>query len=319
MALDLLSLVILTVFAVLGAVRGALRTGVRLGCWILGYVGAVLGASSVGPIVTGVLGVAPPLSIAIGGALILLGVWILGTGVIWIVEKHRDEEEDPTAGGRLGGIAFGGLQGMLVVLILGWLGLWVQAAHEVGASVPVPAPGDSVTTNVTSQVVATGLSAVVGDDAGAGTRVVARLAGRPVDSMQRLQALVENPRIVALRQDRAFWSYVRHGAIDAALNQGSFLSIAYDSTLRKDLAEMGLVGPGAAADPRIFRNETRDVLEEVGGRIQDLADSPEMQALSQDPDVQEALLQGDTARLLFHPGVRQFVARVLSDDETTDL
>jgi hypothetical protein len=44
-----------------------------------------------------------------------------------------------------------------------------------------------------------------------------------------------------------------------------------------------------------------------------------MQALSQDPDVQEALLQGDTARLLFHPGVRQFVARVLSDDETTDL
>ena len=60
MALDLISLVILTVFAVLGAIRGALRTSVRLACWVLGYVGAVLGASSVDPTVSAIFGIARP-------------------------------------------------------------------------------------------------------------------------------------------------------------------------------------------------------------------------------------------------------------------
>jgi uncharacterized membrane protein required for colicin V production len=318
MLFDLLSLVLLAIFAVLGALRGALRSGVRLLCWILGYAGAVVLGPALEPVLSQGLGVTPPLSLIAAGTAVLLSVWLLGWIAIRTAESRRDPEHRSAWDQPVGGL-FGALQGGLLVLLVGWLGLWLDAASRLGASLPVEPPKDSVTAQVTGAVAERALDLAVGEDADPGVRMAARVAARPGDSVEKFQALLENPRIAALRDDATFWSYMRHGAVDAALNRGSFLGIAHDDTLRRELADLGVVGEAAAADPRLFRNEVRGVAGEVSTRVKWIADSPEARALASDPDVQTALERGDTAGLLAHPGVRKLIARALSTEPPAEL
>jgi uncharacterized membrane protein required for colicin V production len=318
MLLDLLALVLLAIFAVVGALRGALRSGVRLLCWILGYAGAVALAPSLEPVLSQGLGVTPPLSLVAAGTAVLLSVWLLGWVAIRMVESRRDPEHRSAWDQPAGGL-FGALQGGLLVLLLGWLGLWLDAASRLGASLPVAPPKGSVTARVTGMVAERALDVAVGEDADPGVRVAARVAARPGDSVDKVQALLENPRIAALRNDAAFWSYMRHGAVDAALNRGSFLGIAHDETLRRELADLGVVGEAAAADPRLFRNEIRGVAGEVAARVKGIAESPEARALASDPDVRAAVERGDTTGLLAHPGVRRLIAQALSSEPPTEL
>lgn len=319
MLFDLFAIALLAVFATLGAIRGAMRSGVRLAIWILGYAGAVVAAPLLGPTVVSLVGVPPPLSMVLAGTAVLVSVWVAGGVVLWLATRSQDGPPDRSAADRSLGALFGGSQGALLVLLLGWLCLWLEAAERVGVSLPVPAPEGSVTAELTGQAVEMGLDAAVPSGAGPGTRVVVRVAGRPGESLERMQKLLENPRIVALRNDRVFWSYVRHDAIDAALNQGSFLGIAHDNTLRGELHAIGLIDEAAASDPRLFRDAVRDVLVEVGPRIQRIADSPEMRDLAGDPDVQTAVARGETAQLILHPGVRRLIGRVLADEDSADL
>ena len=138
-----------------------------------------------------------------------------------------------------------------------------------------------------------------------------RLLSRPAQTVERLQRVLANPRIEALQRDRLFWSYVEHGALDQALNRGSFLGIAYDRTLRSELADLGMVSSAARLDSRLFRNSVRETLEQVGPRIQRIREDPALEQLASDPDVHDALEAGDPLRLLQHPEFRALVTRAL--------
>ena len=143
------------------------------------------------------------------------------------------------------------------------------------------------------------------------------LAGSMDDVIDRttVEAMVEDPRIEALREDRAFWTYVEHGAVDSALNQPSFLRLASDEDFRMRLANLGLVGPEAAEDRMAFRDSVAETLREVGPRVQRLRDDPDMQALMQDPEVVAMVQSGDTLALVMHPRVRRIVSRVASEEK----
>jgi hypothetical protein len=137
------------------------------------------------------------------------------------------------------------------------------------------------------------------------------MAARPKETMEGIQRVLRNPRILALQEDRLFWSYVESGAIDVALNQGSFLGIAYDDTLRKELADVGLIKDYTAADPRLFRAEVKLVLEEVGPRIRGLKNDPAVKQLMNDPNIVLALKQRDHLALIQNPAFRDLIGRVL--------
>ncbi len=311
MWLDLVAGVILAIFATVGAARGALKAGTGLFALLTGYLVAILAAPSLGPPLAKALDISELLALPLGGTLAFAAGYVSVALIGWILQRakaHPDERRSPRD--RFLGGVFGAVRGGLIVLLVSWLALWLDALRETGGDVPMPSVAGSAAAALTGEVVEAGVGAAFGDEAAG--RVVARIAARPGAAIAGLEEVLENLNVTALRSDKMFWTYVEHGNVSAALNRSSFQQVAHDPLLRGQLADLGLVNEDAAEDAGVFRDEVGVVLEEVGPRIKGLRNDPELQALVEDPEVVALLQSGDTFGLLRHPGFRDLVARVTS-------
>jgi uncharacterized membrane protein required for colicin V production len=312
MWLDALALVILLVFALLGALRGALATAMGLLSLAVAYgCGLTLGPA-LGPSLAGQMDLPTPLGVALAGTGAFLAAYF-AMGVVSAVVRRFSRRRDGrrTARDRFLGGALGAVRGALIVLLLSWLALWVDALRATGTVESIPELGDSKAAALTGEIIESGLEAAL-EDAGPAGRVVARMAARPGVALSELQGVLDNPNVERLRSDATFWKYVESGSVDAALNRLSFQRVQRDDTLRRRLADLGLIDEDAALDTRAFRNAMVDVFDEVGPRIQGLKNDPQVQELMNDPEVVAMLQSGDTLGLLGHAGFRGLVDRVTS-------
>ena len=315
MWLDALALVLLGIFTLMGAQRGALASGLSLFTLAAAYAGAILLGPSVGAGVAESFDVPAFLGAPIGGAVVFLAVFVAMAMVSYTlrsVERSRRAGRPRARWNRALGGAFGATRGAVIVLLLGWLALWVDALRVSGAVSNLPETGSSSLAAVTASVVETGVGAALADSGPAG-RVAARVAARPALAVEQVQRVIDHPRIDELREDRAFWVYVESGAVDAAMNRTSFLRITYDDALRSDLALLGLVDSAAADDTLAFRLALGEVLREVGPRIRGLSSDPQVRQLLEDPEVVQLVQWGDTLALLRHPGFQRVVSRVMAE------
>ena len=234
------------------------------------------------------------------------------------VPPHSIEAEQSVLGGllldngawdRIGGGLLGALRGGLAAALLAWLALFLEAARVEGALSGLPPLGDSTAARVTSSAVETGTLAALGSDPG--SRVVARLAARPAETLGEIDAVLADPRVFELRDDARFWSSVERGDTDGAMRRASFTALARDERLRQRFLALGLVDERAAGDPAAFRDEMAGVLEELGPRLHALREDPELERLMRDPKVIEMARAGDHLALATHPGVRAVVARAM--------
>lgn len=320
MWLDVVAILALAGLATLGLVRGTLATALRIVALVGAYVAAVVGSSAFAGFASSQLNVPEVLGMAAAGsATFIVAYAVLGiaSSLITRWEKRRRRGAPRSAGDRAGGAALGAAQGALVVMLLGWLGLWLQAGQSGGALESLPDTSHARVSTLTQTVVEKGADAVLEENAN-GARAAVRAVVRPTETIENVTALANGPRMRTLRDDKLFWSYVEHGAIDAALNQGSFLGAAYDSTFRQQLFELGLINQAAASDARLFRNRVRDVLEQVSPRIQGLRDDPELAGLMQDPEIAQAVAANDTFALLTHPKFRKVLRRVMDGPAEAD-
>jgi membrane protein required for colicin V production len=308
MWLDVIALVLLAGFALVGVFRGALSSGLRL----LGLVAAYGISLALAPVVADAASLAPPFGVAIAGAgLFVVAYFVLGALAFVVVALDRRRRAGMGRGAldrTLGGV-FGLARGGVMALMVAWLGLWVDALRVAGPLAELPPIGPSISAEATRSVVSAGLETTLGHDT-PGARMAVRFAADPAESVTALQEVIDNPRVVGLRDDDLFWTYVQHGSYDAALNRASFVGIAYDETLRRTFFELGLVDAEQAADARLFRNALREVLLEIGPRVKTLREDPEVQELLRDPDIVRALAESDTMALFTHPGFRRLLARV---------
>jgi uncharacterized membrane protein required for colicin V production len=318
--LDLIALVILVLFVLLGAWRGALLTGMSLLTLVAAYGAGILAATRFGSLTGEILHLpaflGPPLAgtvafvvtfLVLGSVARALGHW----------EKGRRGSEPRSHFDRAGGGLFGFLRGALLVVLLGWLGLWLDAARTLRApSGAEPSAGQlaegSAVGGVAQKLVEAGVETAL-SDAGAGGKLAARVLARPSQTLGGLQTIVEHPRIASLGEDQVFWTYVGHGALDAALNRASFYRVLHDAPLREELAAVGLVSEEAASDPAAFRSEARQVLARVGPRLRRAQEDPELQELAHDPEVGRLLREGNVLALLRHEGFQGVVSRALAD------
>lgn len=308
MWLDGFAIAVLAGFAVLGGYRGGLASGLRLGSLLAAYILA----ASLGPWVAGLFAFSRVAAVPLGGVAVFVAAYAALGMLTWVflnLEKRYRGDYPRTAFDRGTGVVFGLGRGALVVLLIGWLSLWVDALRVAGPLSAMPPMGRSTVSGVTQRVVAAGVDYGVGNDT-ASARLTKEMASRPAETLTSMRDLMEDAHVRALQDDGLFWSYVSNGNYDAALNQGSFLGIAYDDSLRERFAEVGVVTREAAHDPRLFRNKAREVLEEVGPRIRSLKDDPELQKLLADPAVRRALENGDTLALVQHSGFQRLVERV---------
>jgi len=309
MWLDIVVVALLAGFALAGGLRGRLAAALSVINLLLAYAVAALAAVVGGPGLASRLGWPEVLGAAvIGAAAFLLSYFALGRLARFL--KHREQRHlrgPRSFGDRFTGACFGFLRGGLVVLLLSFAAIWLDALRSTGGAEFLPPLGRSRAAWVTESLVEKGVSAAV---SGPGGRLAARVVARPGASIAEMETLVEDPRIRTLREDAIFWTYVEDGSVDAAMNRASFFAITHDDAMRARLAKLGLVDEAAGADPAEFRRAAGEVLREVGPRLRGLRDDPELQKLLQDPEVVALVQSGDTLALLAHPGFRGLVARV---------
>jgi membrane protein required for colicin V production len=311
MWLDTIVLAILACFAIAGLLRGGLAAGMSVAALAVAYAVAILGAAHSGPAMAERLGLPEILGVPVAGAvLFLVAYFAMGVVSSKLTRWERRRRIGPRSlRDRFLGGCFGLLRGGLIALLLSMLAIWLDALRATGTADFLPELGASRAAAVTESVVETGVEAAL-SDARAGGRFVARMAARPGASIADLQAVLDNPHIGALQDDRLFWTQVEDGAVDSALNQKSFLAVTHDEELRAQLAALGLVDEEAGRDPQAFRATAEEVLREVGPRIRGLRSDPELKKLIEDPEVASLIESGDTLALLGHRGFRDFVAHV---------
>jgi uncharacterized membrane protein required for colicin V production len=310
MWLDALALGIFAVFALIGALRGAFATFMGIAALVAGYGAAIALAPVIGPPIASELDVSELIAVPLSGTALFIAAYA-AVGAIGKLARRMTRRNDGVRSARdrfLGGV-FGAARGALVVLLVSWLALWMDALRATGTAPSIPEIGSSHAASVTGDLVESGLEAALAD-AGAGGRVVARMAARPGVAIVEFQNVLEDPEVMRLRSDPMFWTYVEHDNVEGALNRLAFQRMLQDAELRQRLADLGLVSEDAAADPRAFRREMGSVLEEVGPRIRGLKDDPAMQDLVEDPQVIAMVQSGDSLGLLTHPGVRRLVDKV---------
>jgi uncharacterized membrane protein required for colicin V production len=310
MWLDLLALGVLGAFALLGALRGGFATGMGLFALVAGYAAAVLGASALAPALASRLRLPDLIALPLAGS----GMFVLGFAAVSLLgfalrRAFGFGEGERSPRDRFVGATFGGVRGALVVVLVAYLALWVDAMRATGGTAPLPPVGDSATARATSRIVEAGVSAAF-RDAGAAGRVAARVAARPAHALEEWQGVLDSQSVQGLREDPLFWSHVEYDNVDAALNRDAALRLLNDASLRARLADLGVVSDAAIRDAAAFRDELAAVLHEVGPRVRGLRNDPGVQELVNDPEVVAMLQSGDTLRLLAHPGFRALVERV---------
>lgn len=314
MWLDVVALVVLALFAFMGARRGGLASGMALGSLGVAYAAAILAAPRLGPLAAELTGVSEWLGMPLAGSVAFLAAFLVMAVVSKLLGRLTAPEEGEGRSPRdrfLGGV-FGAVRGGLIVLLLSYLAIWVDALRITGTAPDLPELGSSAAARVTETLVEAGVTAFV-DDAPSG-HMIARIAARPGQSIADLQGLMEHPVINELRADELFWSYVEHGNVDAALNRRGAIALVYDAEVRRQLGELGLIDAAAVSDSRVFRAVAADVLRQVGPRLKGLKEDPELQALMRDPEVVAAVQSGNHLALMGHPGFRAVVARVMEGE-----
>lgn len=317
MVLDLVAFGILGFFVLMGALRGGIASLMSLVTLLLSYAAAVWAAGRFGEAASRALSVSTLIGPAIAGtagflvtALVFGGV---GFGVRRWAKRLRGDSRMSAVNRWLGGF-FGAVRGGLVVLLVSWLVIWLDAARQTGAFEGLDAVPDiriSSAAKVTQKVVEGAVGAALGDEDPA-SDVVARLASRPGPAVQGLQAILADRRVEDLQRDGFFWTLVENGAYDRAMSRQSFQAIARSDDLRARFADVGVIDADAAADPDLFRERFAVVLAEVGPRVKGLMDDPDLARLAQDPEITSMLESGDTVGLFRHEGVQRLVAKVSS-------
>ncbi len=312
MALDLLLLTLVCVAAGFGAARGALASAVGLVALLGAYAAGFLAGPALGPRLGSEAGLSAPLGTALAGTLAfafayvvlrLVGSWLRG------LEERRVGLTRSALDRVLGGL-LGALRGGIAAALVAWLALLADGLRVAGAAPRLPPLGDSTGARLASSAVEAGTLAALGQDPAG--RVAARLAARPAATLEELDAVLDDPGVLALRDDALFWSSVEHGRIDRALHRASFAALERDAGLRGRLQALGLVDERAAGDPAAFRAEMAEVLEETGPRLRALRDDPELERLMQDPELVAMARSGQTLALASHPRVRAVVVKAMA-------
>jgi uncharacterized membrane protein required for colicin V production len=304
MVVDLVALAILALFVLMGALRGGVAGLLGLLTLVLSYAVAVKSAQGLGESISQNLGV----SLLVGSAIAGIGGFLATTSCLGLLATRirtwaaglRGDSHIGIANRWLGGLC-GVVRGGLVVLVVAWLVIWLDAAREnLGFGEDLPDLQSSLVVNLTETVVESVVGAAMGGN-DVVADVVARVASSPRTAVRGLQGLLADPRIQALQRDRSFWVLVEERSYSSALQRGSFQDIARSHALRRKFVAVGVVPPDSSNDRSAFEKHFARVLSEDGAKLEGILGDPEISAM---------LRSGDALGLVRHEGVQRRLAKV---------
>jgi membrane protein required for colicin V production len=319
MTLDVILLGLLGAFVLLGAYRGAMASGSSVVSLLLAYGGGAYCAQTFAVTLAEKLAISSLYGTVVAGSAGFVATFIAAALVGSLLRGWDRDRLDGDSRGwldRTGGAMFGGIRGGLVVLLLSWLMIWLDAARDLGAIQEIdqlPQTEDSSLAAATRSVVAEVINRAMvenGEAPETGARVVAQLASNPGTALKGLQDLLSDPMIEALQRDKLFWTLIENGAAERALNRLSFYQVSHNDEMRGRLANLGIVSSSAATDVETFRQEARTVFEQVGPKLKGLREDPELLRLAENPEIVSLLENGDTLELLSRPEIQSIIDRI---------
>jgi len=308
---DAIAVVLAVLFVALGAFRGTLAGFLRVATLASAYLAGYLAATKLSVVLAFLTGMSKLGSAVVLGCVSFALVYLAGAIMsALIIKVERDKRADRPRSGydRFGGACFGVMQAGLALLMLAVLGSVLDAAYRVGLPQGVDQSG-SFLIGSTRRVVATGLGATMGD--GPGSQLAVKLVADPGHALQSFQQLLNGERFGALQVDSYFWELLAEGEIDTALARPSFYNLMHDTPTRATLADLGLAPEAARTDPEAFRRALRATMVTAAPRVRAIRDDPAIAELAADPEVQQALADGNTIGLLSHPQMRALLDRVM--------
>jgi hypothetical protein len=305
MWVDALVLALIAYLAWAGARRGAAMAGVQLVGLPLAYAGAVGAAFAFGPALAREVGWSEAAASLAAGT---LGLVLVQLFVSAVTRALRERSEDLAGSSQAVGAVFGALRGALFALPLLWLAGLAEGARVAGVRPELPDLSGAQLPALGSGLLGAGAEAVL-DDSAAGGRVAVHFVSRPAETLEALQRVVSDPRVVSLQRDAAFWRDVERGAVGAALAKPTARALVSDRAFRQRLGEIGVVSPEAAKHARRFESELSLALAELGPRLEAVRNDPALDELLADPEVRASLQSGNSLALLRDPRFRALVTR----------
>ena len=171
MWLDVIALVIFLAFAASGAIRGTVATAGKLVSLIGAYWLSLVLAPSLGAPLAESLSLPSLLGTALAGLIVFIAAFSILSAGAWalqIVERRHRDDHPRTPIDRLGGGALGVVRGGLIVVMVGWLALWVDGLRAAGATQALPSTGSSAVAKLTSGLVESGGRLLLGTDSAEG-------------------------------------------------------------------------------------------------------------------------------------------------------
>ncbi len=321
MWLDAIGSILVLTFVLAGAWRGTVASAMWIVSLVVSYGAAILFAPQLARRFADLLRVPELLGMAVGGSvaffLAYLVMAIAGT-IVRNWDRVRRAQHGRSITDRLGGAFIGATYAAVIIVLLGILGSWIEAGRSQGLLANIPETKNSWVMDLSQDMIEHSVAAMVGTTDPT-TRVAVQLLTEPDTAMESAQRVLEDPRIRILQNDRLFWNYVRTGAIDRAVNQGSFLGVAHDSNLRQKFKELGVVDEEALADPSEFKRVTKTVLRQIAPRLKGLENDPVFTELAQDPYAQTAIQERDTLTLIRHPAFRKLIDRWMRSPDNDEI
>jgi hypothetical protein len=305
MWVDALVLALIAVLAWAGARRGAAVAGVQLAGLPLAYAGAVGAAFAFGPPLAREAGWSEGATSLAAGTAGLVGVQLFVSAV---ARALRERSEDLGGSSQAVGAVFGALRGALFALPLLWLAGLSEGARLAGVRPELPDLSSAQLPALGSGVLGAGAGALL-DESAPGGRVAVQFVSHPAETLEALQHVVSDPRVVSLQRDAGFWRDVERGALRAALAKPSARALVNDRAFRARLGDVGVVSPAAVANPRSFESELTVALAELGPRLEAVRNDPALDELLADPEVRASLQSGNSLALLRDARFRALVSR----------
>jgi len=305
MWLDALVLASIAFLAWSGARRGAAVAGVQLVGLPLAYAGAVGAGFAFGPALAREAGWSAGAATLVAGT---AGLVLVHLFVSAVARALRARAETPDGSSQAVGAVFGALRGALLALPLLWLAGFAEGARVAGVRPGLPDLSGAKLPQLGTGVLGAGAGAVL-DERAPGGRVAVRFVGHPGETLDALQHVVSDPRVVSLQRDAAFWRDVERGAVRAALAKPTARALVNDRRFRARLGDVGVVSAAAVGNARSFEAELSVALAALGPRLEAVRNDPALDELLADPEVRASLQSGNTLALLRDPRFRALVAR----------
>ncbi len=311
---DLTCILLLMGLIALGAMRGALASGLALFTMLASYGAAIWMGPNFAPLFESQSTLVGVLAIPLGGALAFAIAYItlsISTMLITRAERARREgDEGRSTPDRFFGGTFGAARGLLLLLLIGLFGHYLSQGQRVGVVKMLPPIENSFFTEMSGNLTEMGISMAL-DQACVASKMAARLAVRPSDTKDQLSEIMSYDSVRGIIADPNFWILVQSGDTSKAINQLSFQRMVYDTPLREKLGELGFLQAEAVENPVLFRESLRPCVSRLCTVMVNIQDNPAIDTLIEDKEVMDLVRAGKTVDLIRHPLFVDAVASVI--------